>query len=227
MNNLVKNMASSVVWKGPRIIVDNLDYYLIIKSPNCVNSFDTSQIKDISGSDFIPNLVNNPQFQPDFGGIISFDGTNQHINTGLSSSAAFFSVNILMKATNTTGTQVYVGSNNGVNDWWIGLSSGNFVFSANGSVVNSSYSVGTTSFYLVTTTFSPDSRKIYINGTLQASASPVSLSNPGNIHIAKFGDNNTFYAAMSLGAFIFYSKELNSTEVSQIYNSLNGSYGLI
>lgn len=219
-------MSSNVVWKGPKIIGYNLDYYLFIKSPNCVNSFDPSQVRDISGYGYLPNLLNSPQYLPDFGGIISFDGTNQHLNTGLSSSYSFFSVNILMKATNTSGTQVYVGSNDGVNDWWIGLLSGNFVFSTNGSVVNSSYSVGTSSFYLVTTTFSPDSRKIYINGTIQASASPVSLSNTGNIHIAKFGDSSTFYEAMSLGAFIFYTKELNSDEVYQLHNSLIDSYGL-
>lgn len=219
-------MASSIVWKGPKIIGDDLNYYLYIKSPNCVNSFDTNQIKDISGYGYVPELLNSPQYHPDFGGIINFDGTNQHINTGLSFSLPNFSINLLVKANDISGVQVYVGSNNGVNDWWIGQLSGNFVYSTNGSIVNSSYPIGTASFYLVTTTFSPDVRRIYVNGTLQASDSPVSLTNTGAVHIAKFGDANTFHANISFGAFIFYTKELSSTEISQIYNSLIGSYGL-
>lgn len=216
-------MAGNV---APNIIDSGLVLYLDAantKSYPTTGTTWTDLSKNINNS----ILTNGPIFNSSNIGNIIFDGIDDYCLTPLTGNPTYFSFECVVKFNSLLGIQVVVGKFTGVGqDYWLGLSSGNFVFSTNGSILNSNLSANSNNIYIITCILSLTSKDIYVNGVLTNSASPTTSSPNGNLVLADFGLFGLYPASINLYSFKFYDRALTATEVLQNYNSTKARFGI-
>lgn len=216
-------------YRGPNIITNNISSYLDAGTSNSYSIyFSQTTWKDISNSGNNATLVNNPIFvNSGESSYILLDGIDDYCLTSITGNPTYLTFECTFKFNNISSTSVVVGKYNGSGqDYWMGLLSGNIVFSTNGSVLNSNISVNTNNIYIVTCVLSSISKDIYVNGVLANSTSPISSSPNGNLVLGNFGLSGGFPSSINLYNFKFYTSNLTSTEILQNYNSTKSRFGL-
>ena len=194
---------------------------------------------DISGNSNNGTMVNGPVFGTASGGIITFDGVNDYVDTGLQyslTSSTNFTIGIWFKGFGrSSSNDILVLSYSGTPVGWAIYQSntGKFMcFSRDNNNVETSYINSTTStntnqwFYGVYKK-SGNQFSLYINGILEATTN----ANLGNISISNGMRiaNHTVISQPylgSIGSVKVYNKSLTDSEILQNFNATKSRFGL-
>jgi len=216
-------------WRGPDIVADGLVLYLDAGSPNSYRPDFGTTWKDMSGFNNSGSLINGPTFSSTNLGSIVFDGSNDYCLTNYTDTPVYFTFECAFKFNTISDVKVVVGKYSGAGDnYWMGIfNTSNLIFSVNGDILNSNFSVSTSSYNIITCIVGNLSKQIYINGILRNSSS-TALTNPvGGIALGTFGQyGGDFNSNVNIANFKFYNRALSATEVLQNYNATKTRFGL-
>ena len=198
---------------------------------------------DISGNRNNGTLTNGPTFNPDNGGSIVFDGTNDTVQ--LNSATTFgspsnISINVWVRYTNflntNLGRALFRASNQSEN---VGFSlyqatgapfnrvKGYVNVAAGLNVLDTSTLLNTDQWYFMTMTYNSSQLIIYINGVSEASSSSSGgIVWPSPARIPQLGEMFGSYFAGRIAQTTLYNRALSATEILQNYNATKGRYGL-
>ena len=225
---------------NPSIVRDNLVLYLDAANTKSYPGSGTTW-KDISGKGHNATLDNGPTFSSGNMGYISLDGTNDHIETGVSynpsqpfSFTMMFRLDTIKEWHNlvdmfTSATnrnfQLFVEGDGDFRIFWGNSTAGSHAITSPTTVANVWYfgaftcnGSGTagTLYRYGNGTFDKASAS---SGTATYSSKPVVLGRRGDSHSSGYVNGDISY-------FQFYNKELTETQIKQNYNALKGRFGL-
>ena len=220
---------------GPNVIEDGLVLALDAGNAKSYPGSGTSW-SDLSGQGNNGTLTNGPTYSSDNGGSIVFDGTNDYIDvSGTESLNAPISINFTLSVwmyPTKTGNWQGVLTKNRSTATQVGLflsSSNEFVFGFSGSganLVGSSFSANTW-YHIVLVQAANTSRKIYINGSLDAtktSSFGTASSGSETFRLGQATGVDEYFGGRISNASIYNNKALTASEVLQNYNALKGRY---
>lgn len=235
---------------GPKIVTNGLVLHLDAANDRSIVSGSTEWF-DLSRNNNTASLVNGPSFSRVNGGVIGFDGTNDHVIRSIDLSPYDqITVEVWIKPnnandrmifehsanwnSNTGGFGLYINSDGGVVN--TGMCHTNHQSGAGGK--NYAFTCGT-NYSCHVNIFSKinDStgRLTYVNGNLLSFSGPYSTSTATTFNANAF-QNHIMYLASRGGAssfyngnipiFRIYSRKLSAAEVRQNYHASKGRFGL-
>jgi hypothetical protein len=238
-------MAGNV---APNTVTDSLVLYL--DAANTISYPGSGTVwTDLSGAENNASLVNGVSFNTSNNGSLLLDGTNQYVNvtnSTLFANNTNMSVSIWLNFSslyNNTFSLMSKGQQDfsaNRNYWWL-----NYNYTATvsnrrltwetgdgaGNLNQLSYTSWTpnlNTWYNVVGTFEPNLSKLYLDGTLVASASTTVAQVAANNPLIPFNIGayrNVFYFFPGkLNQSLFYKKTLSSSEVLQNYNATKNRY---
>jgi hypothetical protein len=223
---------------SPKIVTDGLVLCLDAANPNSYASGSTAW-RDLSRGGNNGTLINGPTFNAANGGSIVFDGTNDYVNCGNSTSLSITS-NISL-STWINSTTLFTAQNfppfiiKGINISYMlyGNSYTNQVRLRIGdniaaNVIDTVSTIAINSWYNIVGTYDGTNMRIYINGTLDNTKSrtgtiPVG-SNTVYIGYNPVGEALVYNGRISQTSI--YNRALSAQEILQNYNATKTRYGL-
>lgn len=190
---------------------------------------------DISNNNNNGTLINGPVYNPENGGNIVFDGTNDSVNTGINqlpSGTQNRTTQIWFKRTNTGTADVLFGYGNlSPNGSTFGayIDASNLIyFWGYNSDTSILYTITSGIWYNLAFTLSSGVLIAYVNGVQTATFSPTistvlvaSILGSNNYEGANY---NNFHG--NIATYMVYNRALSAQEVSQNYMSLKSRFGL-
>ena len=220
---------------GPKIIKSGLVFDLDAGDRNSYIGSGTSW-KDLSGNNNNGTLTNGPTFNSVNGGSIVFDGTDDYVNCGNSSSVQITQGTICAWAKTTNTVANYFGILIKVYDYGIFVNGGNLVTYDWGNLVirSSGVFIADGNWKYLTMSFtnnvgSPSNNAIfYING-VAVSTVTIKWVNDTSPLIVGMGSlpatpNQLFPG--NIACTQVYNKVLTATEILQNYNATKSRFGL-
>lgn len=215
---------------GPSIVTDGL---VLALDAADINSYPGSgtNIYDLSGRGNSSTLNNGAAYSTSYGGVFSFDGTNDFLNTGNGADTTFshtagwtvqFSFNpitftntypgILVKgASSSSGVLLFYGS------------TGILVWKHNNTqtvLVDMDFNT----WYNIAITYSGTGSVLgYVNGVYITTLGSMASTNSSSNLLLGLGDQ---YGNNLLGPFFKYNRALSAKEIEQNYNALKSRFGL-
>jgi hypothetical protein len=188
---------------------------------------------DTSGNNYSGTITNGPAFSGQNGGMITFDGTNDHIVIPGFSITGSFTIEVWCFTTSLSGVIVVGKYGGGSYDFWVGVFSSIFKFSISisGSKAEPyTATISANTWYHVTAVYNATAltASIYLNGTLSQTVSGTfAFQNPpGNYAVGAFGQNGGYYWPGNIPIHRYYNRVLTSAEILQNYNATKGRFGL-
>jgi len=219
---------------GPNIITNGLVFTVDAADKNSYPGSGTTWTDLVNSNNGA--LTNGPTFDSGNNGNIVFDGSNDHVevtgtenlNFPISTNNATFS--IFVKFNSVGAWTGLFNKNRSAN--WIGLwmsSDSKAVFGVNGYNLTGTTTLATGNWYnIVGVQLAGTSRKIYVNGTLEATTTTSFGSTASTTEnwmigqatsVSEFLNGNVAYALLSNKAF-------TAGEVTQNYNAIKSRFGL-
>lgn len=221
---------------GKGIVTDGLVFYVDAANGSSYPGSGTTWTDLIAGVN--GSLINGPTYSSSNGGLVITDGSNDVVN--FDSFASSFPVSegtvcVFVKLTNLSGDADLIASlrYSSSNNMEIYQYSGTirFKYKAGGttkeiSISTSSFS--TSSFYMLTLTFSSSGDKVeaYVDGVSQGSATSLGTWSGTPVDWG-FGANTSTSSnnqAMQLSSSRVYNRALSSSEILQNYNALKNRF---
>lgn len=208
----------------PNIVSDNLAVHYDAGNTNSYPRTGTTW-KDLKAN-ADPTLTNGPVFSSSYGGMMTFDGTNDYATSGsiTLSYPTGFTVEVVAKFTSISGAQALLTFNN------TGL--GKYINFYKGSgagmrwEVNAGQSITGTNdltagvWYHFTGVYDGATAKLYRNGVLEASATLNSTTTTTtNMVLGAFDNTGIYPFNGNLAIARFYTRPLSASEVLQNYNA--------
>lgn len=233
-------MAGKVAYYGG-IVVDGMVLNLDAAKKESYSGYGTNWFDiSISGRGNSGTLTNGPIYRTDNGGVLVFDGVDDYcinpLSTGFTQKMTVITIG---KSTNSTWNN-YAGLGSArVNNGYI-LHNNPFSTTVTFYVLNSSgaytdigsvtpANIQNFNFYALTTNGS-NSHKRYLNGSLiGTSVTSITRTNTGssqNNWLASDSGTVGRYNSLTIGIHLVYNRELNATEISQIYNAYKLRFGM-
>jgi hypothetical protein len=230
---------------GPSIVTSGLVMYLDAANTKSYPGTGSTWY-DRSGNVNNGTLVNGPSFSSTNNGILlngtqylgsadgswRFDGVDDYINCGNSSTfnvnqfSAGFWVNLSISAVK----EIFMknnNSNNGIGPFEIWQSGRRIQHRINGVLVSGTTDLILGKWYLITLTYNQVNRILYINEIQENSnaySTPLNVST-GNVTIGAYG-NGEYPFNGNISEVFFYNRALSQSEISIIYNAKKTRYGL-
>jgi hypothetical protein len=217
---------------GQNIVTNGLQLSYDFANKNSYPGTGTT-IYDLSGNSNNGTLLNNPQFSPNAnGGVISWDGTDDYIDTGKTATQlGFYGANYTMEAwvypTSLTSDRTMFGTNQSA------LRQGLHLVFRSGQIYQGHYAsdftagtVTTNNWYQIVYTYnaSTGACEIFKNSVSQGTGTISSFIGTTNILIASWG--GSYYFEGPGGIYRIYNRVLSSTEILQNYNAQKTRFGL-
>jgi hypothetical protein len=209
---------------GPRIVTDGLVMYWDAANKKSYPGTGAT-IYDLCGT-YHGTLANGPTFSTANGGVIVFDGTNDHIYNS--------AINYSSGTSTVIGAARYSGATRGrminafTNNWLMGHWSNSVAnYYAEGWVsVNGAGGSDTNwRIYAATGNSAADSWSFYINGNINVSNN-LGVQGPNGIAIGKQGFSAAEYSTGEFSFLMVYSRVLSASEILQNHNALKGRFKL-
>jgi hypothetical protein len=190
---------------------------------------------DLSGNGNTGTLTNGPTYSSANGGSLSFDGTNDYIQTPITGTFSqitfdfwgFFddpTLNMLSREESVfgdwTSNRVHFGTR------WTGSSAG-MHFNVNGiwqTTPPTNLRYGWNRYSLIYDTVS-NQKLIYLNGILSSSNVTNGSMVLGDFRVGVATNLNRYYRG-NISNFTIYNRALTASEITQNYNALRSRYGL-
>ena len=237
-------------WRGPSIVKDSLILYLDAGSPNSYYPLSNSTTwKDISNNGYNGTLINGPVYNSINGGVLVFDGVDDHGRIPYNSNFDLSNTNYTLEgwfnlstfSSVPFGRHLISKDTYGVNfDWSLAvMNSTTLTLYSNGTATNVTATVPTMSagqwYHYVVTSISGVIR-IYLNSILYKTQS-MSTSNSSQVYVTlgRYSWNGPTDSPPGIpGGYIngyistlrIYRKGLNDSEVLQNYNAYKGRFNL-
>ena len=191
--------------------------------------------RDIAGGVITGSLIGGPTFDPNNGGSIVFNGTNDYVSlNNVPIGSRDFSFDIWIKKSPTIKIEFIMGN------YADQGASGVMVFIQNGTTVRFRISIGAGSYAeinqnisnnvwvnLIFTANRTGNMVGYINGVPTAQSSIISQQgNLGNVDFLSSFYGGAWFLSGSLSSTRVYNRALSAAEVTQNYNALKGRFGL-
>lgn len=189
---------------------------------------------NLSGAGNNGTLVNGVGYNSNNGGSLVFDGSNDYIDTGISSSSGARTFSIWLKSTQT-GDAVFFSFGN--NDWSNNIGIMNYgnnltLFGSNNSanLFDSQSLIRTGNWINVVITQSDSTNATiisYINGsvgTQRTGVTGIAYSGTNN-NICRRNDNTNYFSG-NVAQTLIYNRALSASEVLQNYNAVKSRFGL-
>jgi hypothetical protein len=216
-------------WRGPNIVKDGLVLYLDAGSPNSYYGGTGTVWKDMSGNGNNGTLTNGPTFNSANGGSIVFDGVDDYVNCGTSTS---------LNEPKTIEVWLYVTSqktgmilSRGIANYEVYTFTDGFVYTYWGNRFNTTINNPPITLNLWNQfcfTISGVTETVYKNGDLigprTLNATP-SYTNTGDVNIGR-RNNGSQYLNGRVSIIKLYNRELSSTEVLQNFNATRARFGI-
>ena len=222
------------IFSGPNIVDDGL--LLCLDSANLESyggSGTTWTDLSTNGND---GTISGATHTSGAGGYFSFDGSTDHIITGLTRGDLGNTLTIVVwykytGSSNRTYTAIIGGKESGSGtEFFIGKNTGNTNIGVQDGNYSSTFVTGSNAFdgnwHQIVYTYDSGTGKIYLDGTLKSSGSFTKCNDAEEIMIGiEFeGSNYPFLGNMS--QIVMYTKVLSAAEVAQNFNALRGRYGI-
>ena len=222
---------------NPKIVTDGLVIYLDAGNtksyPGTGNTWtDLSR----NGLDF--GLVNGPSYDSNFGGYITFDGSDDHLDFTAQNLGNTATVEMWCKLKSLNNVMPF-----GWGIYDVYTSSGQLGFNTGAGDRYGLSSTQTTNLGLLNnwkhyvfemrTDVSYTNNKIYVNSVEQSLSQTAGSENAGNRsfnsgqgRIAGWRTNNNYRMPMDLSSFKVYNRALTAAEVLQNYNAIKRRFGI-
>lgn len=228
------------MFTGPDIVTDGLSV-----------SFDAANIKsypgsgttwyDKSGNNYNGSLVNGPTFNPEFGGYINLDGSNDYIDVASwDNSGTVQTIEMWARWRSGIG-DMFIGFT--TYDIWtsggnLGFNTGNSdVYGISSTQVSNLNLVGTSQsnwhHYIFEFTTQVQNNKIFINGVQQELSQQLSTTNltstrsfPTTFEIGSWNNSNGYYFTGDVATFRLYKKSFTAKDALQNYNATKSRFNL-
>lgn len=188
---------------------------------------------DTSGNGNNGTLTNGPAFSGENGGMITFDGTNDHIVIPSFSVSSSFTIEIWCYTTSLSTIYIMAGKyGGGAYDFWVGVYGSKFTLSISmpNKIEPQTAVVSTNTWYHVCAVYNASAitASIYLNGVLgqTLSGSSAFQNPPGNYAVGAFGQNGSYYWPGKIPLHRYYNRVLTAAEIAQNYNATKGRFGL-
>ncbi len=232
-SNLITTTVNALpVLVGGYVSTNGLVFYADAANSNSYSGSGTAW-NDISGNSNNSTL-NSTTYNNANGGSLQFNGSSySQTNTGITTSLqnGYTLIQVLKLNSYNGGMFSYNGGGSKYLNFYMGGSDKMRWETYAGNSINSTTTVPTNNWVIVTGTFSgvnadgnTGTAKIYINGVLDGTgtlASQASVTNT-SIRIGEYAGNMDGL----IGATLFYNRELSLTEVQDNYNTFSTRYGL-
>lgn len=211
------------------IVTDGLVFYVDAGNSKSYPGSGTTWTDLIKGASGSMSNMDNTNHSSSNGGIMTFDGSNEHVDIGNPISFnSSFSCCLFFKTGDSSGSDVFLGKYDGNSGFWVGTTDNETItWQANGNI-STTTTVTDNTWRMLTLTYDGSSRKMYFNTTLElTSSSNLSGTNfgSGDITIGKFGQHGSgFYWGGSIGFLMMYDKSLSLSEITQNYNALKNRF---
>lgn len=224
------------------IVQSGLRVYLDSGNSNSYSGTGTTWY-DLSGNGNHATLVNGPTWNSTYG--FHFDGSNDYAEiSSFDIPARPYTISVWVSHSNafSLSSETYIyqaaasGTNPAVSFTKNGYFGGRTVELTNQLVSGSTGSsnvVGSTAvmgyiFYNITAVASTTDLRIYLNGTLDnsASSSGAVVSKTGNTIIGKPASSSSGYFYGDLSEVMIYNRALSATEVTHNFDAVKSNYGL-
>lgn len=196
---------------------------------------------DLSGNSNHGTLVNGPTYSASNGGSLSFDGSDDYISLGnasniIASSQSTITVSAWVKtnvvgsykkifSTVTAGTQSITGLY-----FSIGPSPYNTYFgvvtTGGGNSATYTSDISTSAYTYLVGTYDGTTVKLYLNGSLVASAATTGSIGTGGIARISGYDNGSEIWNGNIAMLSIHNRTLTASEVLQNFNATKGRFGL-
>lgn len=221
----------------PTIVLDGLQLYFNVGNSTSYPGSGTT-ITDLSTNGYSGVLTNGVGYSSTNGGYLTFDGSNDYIDTNQSLASETFSVGAWFK-TSAAGIKMILSKETNAGWPWtyrIWLNGGQLVgdIAQNGSSWASISSTLTNynngDWYYVMFTRNDSTLKLYVNGVEIKSASDTLTGSIINSQEVWFGRSaylgGSYPYSGNLGEMMIYNKVLSAEEILQNYNVTKTRYGL-
>ena len=203
---------------------------------------------DLSGNGFNATLTNGPTYSTSNGGLIVFDGVDDHalinVNSWIRSTSSAYTFNSFFYYNGSANggapynVMTYPIDINNNDGFWQHLNLGPWYWRTEDNVsgefggqVEASSGFINGNWYQESTVVKTNSLSFYRNGILIATVSTTfnwaNLRNDGTAYIyiaTGYGEN--YYMNSSIANFQLYNRELSASEISQNYNVQRTRFGL-
>ena len=182
-------------------------------------------------------VLNQPSYSNSDGGVLYFDGTDDHVIVPSNNEFAFgtgdFTIDLWIKTTTTADDGILqISTTSGgfatsyTNGLMLSIYQGSLYYALNGSSVNTSSTINDGSWHHLVMTRSGGSLKLFLDGN-----SIVSTTNTGNVTATNLVIGGYYSTSYTLDGYIsnlriYKGKGLTAEEVQQNYNALKGRFGL-
>jgi hypothetical protein len=196
-----------------------------------------------TGTTYNGTLINSPTFSTSNGGNFTFNGTNQWVDFGGSSSGSTtgsYTFGGWVKTTTSATQKIFFMQGNDASGGWsllldknasnkfevqiAGLVGG---FYSSASLAGTTTMVTNTWYYITGIWSFPSTLVIYVNGSLENTSTPFTIT---SLRPSTFGwtiarNNGSVYTDCSIGDFEYYNRVLSNTEITNNFNSNKALYG--
>jgi hypothetical protein len=218
---------------GPKFVTDGLVLCLDAANPRSYISGATvwnDLTYNVSGG----TLTNGPTFSSANGGSIVFDGTNNSVLVSNSSNFTVSEMTIGAWFISKKNVRNYITTK--LNDsWYVGIGPGGtisgklsfYVEGTSGGWLQGLTTINQNQWYYGVCTFKSNISSIYINGTLDTSATRTGFIPNGtaDVYIGRRPDDGSYFWG-NIGQTQIYNRALSEQEVLQNYNSTKSRFGL-
>ena len=220
---------------NPTIVPDGLILYL---DPANSRSYSGSGNTwyDLSGNSLNATLVNSPSYTVSNRGTFVLDGSSNYFTLPNNSilSLSEFTISIWVKTLQLNADQYLVDTSSNLNfgyGYSFRIRSNNTIrfwaYDAN-TLVDTTDTITSNVWYHITVSYSnfTKTQKIYINGSLSASAQHTNAFVLADPQYLRIGHSQVLggYSKAVIGQSMFYNRELSASEIKQNYDSSKGRF---
>jgi hypothetical protein len=220
---------------NPTIVPDGLILYL---DPANSRSYSGSGNTwyDLSGNSLNATLVNSPSYTVSNRGTFVLDGSSNYFTLPNNSilSLSEFTISIWVKALQLNADQYLVDTSSNLNygyGYSFRIRSNNTIrfwaYDAN-TLVDTTDTITSNVWYHITVSYSnfTKTQKIYINGSLSASAQHTNAFVLADPQYLRIGHSQVLggYSKAVIGQSMFYNRELSASEIKQNYDASKGRF---
>lgn len=233
---MILSLNGIIAGRGRGIVTDGL--ILNLDAGNTASYSGSGTIwTDLSGQNNNGTLVNGVGYSSLDGGTLVFDGINDYVsildNAGLRFGTGGYTISLWIKPSSFGSSKMLIQKGSALGGWQVYYDNNGFVHFTQQFVIDIATIQFSTNQWknIVFTSNGGTDRNIlmYVNGVFNATYTVTANQNynlTSNLSIGSDSNGANYFLNGSISNVLLYNRKLNSTEVTQNYNTIKTRYGL-